>query len=255
VSFMVDREEPKLLSCIFCGKELDKSNAMRYQGAIACKECILAQKPQEDFKERPFFIIGALGAVVGLFEVTIAVFSALSFTPLQGDLYIPLLMFYFGGMTFAVLFQGIGFYGLNCEYIPIAGIACILTALASAVTQIAAIWDLIVAGPYYEIEGEIYTKGFGYYSLAISMYALFTLVVGLSVILYIGQTKLENVILVTGVMYLIGGFIGSLGALWPPVGFLHIFMYIIATLFFFTRTELVTRGPIETLGYQTVKNT
>jgi len=244
-----------MLSCIFCGKELDKSNAMRYQGAIACSECILAQKHQEDFKERPFFISGSLGALVGLFVVTIGVLYALVFIPTQMDLYIPPLMFYFCGMAISVLFQGFGFYALNREHIHAVGVACLITALASVVTQIIAILDLILNGPIYEIEGVIYTKGFGYYSSTVSTYSLFTIAVGLGAILYFGRTKEENVTIVLGAIYLIGGSMGSFAFLWPPVGFIHIFMYIVAILFFITRTEIVVRGPVETIDYQAVENT
>ena len=255
MSFVVDREKAKLVSCIFCGKELDASTAMRYQGAIACNECILAQKPKGSFEERPFFIIGALGALIGLFEVTIGVLYALVFTPVMFDFYIPPMTFYYCGMTVSVLLQGLGFYALNRELIPAASIACLLTALVSVITQILAIWDLIIGGPYYEIEGMILTKGFGYYSLTVTMYALFTLTVGLSIILYVGQTKIENVTVAASGMYLIGASFGSLGFLWPPVGFIHVLMYIAAILFFFTRTDIVMKGPVETLDYQIVEST
>lgn len=240
-----------ILRCTFCGKGLSKTESVRYRGALSCNECAQAQEPFKDFRERPFFILGAFGTLIGLFVVTLTVLQALTYILLMWS-YAPPLIFYFGGLAVALVLQGFGVYALNQSEIPIAGKIGALVAFVSAFAQSVAIWDLIVDGPFYIIDNQTFTKGFGYYPFTVVSYTLFSLIVGLGILLQIGRTRIDNTTIVAGSMYLVGGSIGAFSYSWPPVGFLHIFMYAAAFFFFFTKKEFIEKDPIETLDYKTV---
>ena len=246
-------EKQSILTCIFCGKELSKSEMVRYRGAISCKDCAKSQEPVKDFKERPFFLLASIGTLIGLFVVTVTVAQVFSFVPMQIDLYIPNMTFYFGGLAIALILQGFGVYALNRSQIQSVGILGALTAFVSAIAQIIAIWDLAIDGPYYVIGSTTFTKGFGYYSYTTVTYTLFSLAVGIGILLLIGNVKLDNTSVVAGAMYLVGGSIGAFGYVWPPMGVLHIFMYVAAFVFFFTRKEIVEKDPVESLDYKSVE--
>ena len=250
----MSNEKPTGLTCIFCGKELSKSDAVRYRGAISCRECALAQEPFKDFKEKPFFLLASVGAIIGLFVVTMTVLHALIFAPMEMGFYVPPMMFYFSGIAIALVLQSFGIYALNRSYIYTASVVGVLVTVASALAQVLAIFDLIVDGPYYVIDSQVFAKGFGYFSYVTISYTLFSFAVGLGILLHIGRTRIDNVTVLTGAMFLLGGSLGSFSYIWPPVGFLHIIMYAVAFLFFFTKEELLEEEPIETLDYKVVKD-
>jgi hypothetical protein len=246
-------EKSKLLTCTFCGKEFDKSEMVRYRGALSCKTCAYSQEPVEDFNERPFFLIASIGTLIGLFVVTVTVVEAFNFTPMQVDFYTPDMGFYFGGMAIALVLQGFGVYALNRSGILAIAIIGALAAFVSAIAQIVALWDLMTNGPYYVISDVTLRKGFGYYSYTTTTYIIFSFAVGLGILLLMAQAKLDNTSIAAGALYLIGGTLGIFGYLWPPVGFLHILMYVVAFMFFFTRKNIIEKEPIETLDYKTIR--
>jgi hypothetical protein len=246
-------ETSSILTCTFCGKDLSKDEIVRYRGALSCKTCAQAQEPVKDFNERPFFLLAALGTLIGLFVVTVSVIDALSFYPMQFDFYVPQLGFYFSGIFFALILQGFGVYALNRTDLHSVAIITSLATVIAAVAQIVAIWDLATNGPYYVFNSVTYTKGFVYYSYATAAYTLFAIAVGLGILFMLTKTKLENTSIAAGGLYLVGGSLGVFGFLWPPFGFLHILMYAVAFVFFFTRKEIVEKEPIETLDYKTVE--
>ena len=231
---------------------MSKSEIVRYRGALSCRDCAQAQEPIKQFNGRPFFLLAAIGTLVGLFVVTVTAVQALSFVPMQIDLYFPHMTFYFGGMAIALVLQGLGVYALNRSHIYALGIIGALTAFVSAIAQVIAIWDLVANGPYYMIGTNTFTKGFGYYSYSAVTYTLFSLAVGLGILLLIGRTNLDKTSLVAGAMYLVGGSLGAYGFLWPPMGFLHILMYAAAFMFFYTWKDIIEQKPVETLDYKPV---
>lgn len=248
----MDSEKSTILTCTFCGKELSKDEMVRYRGALACRDCALAQKPIEDFNERPFFLLAAIGTLVGLFVVIISAIEALTFVPMQFDFYIPHMAFYFGGMAIALLLQSFGVYALNRAEIHSVAIITALATIIASIAQAVALLDLVMNGPYYIFESITYTKGFMYYSYTTVSYSLFTIAVGLAILFEFTRAKLDNTSIAAGGLYLMGGSLGAFGYLWPPLGFLHILMYIVAFLFFFTRKDIVEEEPIETLDYRAI---
>ncbi len=243
-------ESSDILTCIFCGKELGKEDIVRYEGALAHRTCALSQEQVKDFKERPFFLLAALGTLIGLFVVTISVIEALTFTPMQFDFYIPHMTFYFSGISIALILQGFGVYALNRTYLYSVAIITALVTFVAGFVQILAVLDLVTNGPFYVFDNISYVKGFTYYSYTSVAYVLFSIAVGLGILLLLSRIKLDNTSIAAGVLYLVGGSLGVFGYLLPPFGFLHIMMYAVAFLFFFTRKEIVEMEPIETLDYK-----
>jgi len=245
-------EKSSILTCSFCGKELSKAEMVRYRGALACRTCAQAQEPVKDFKEQPFFLLAALGTLIGLIVVTVSVIEALKFVPMQFDFYIPQMMFYFSGISIALFLQAFGVYALNRANLHSVAIITTLATLLAGIAQIAAIWDLVTNGPYYFINSVRFTKGFLYYSYTTAAYALFSIAVGLGILFLLTMVRLDNTSIAAGGLYLVGGSVGVFGFLWPPFGFLHILMYSVAFIFFFTRKESIEKQPIETLDYKTI---
>jgi hypothetical protein len=171
---------------------------------------------------------------------------------MQFDFYIPQMMFYFSGISIALFLQSFGVYALNRTHLHSVAIITALATFVAGIAQVVAIWDLVTNGPYYFINTVRYTKGFLYYSYTTATYALFSVAVGLGILFLLTRTKLDNTSIAAGALYLVGGSLGVFGFLWPPVGFLHILMYVVAFLFFFTRKEMTEKEPVETLDYKAI---
>jgi hypothetical protein len=238
------------LKCVFCGKEINPEAAVRYRGALACPECAASHREVKQFNETPFYYAASIGCLVGLVNVLYAMMHALQYAWLGPTIYQPPLELYIALFTISVPLQALGLYALHRLELHKVGTVALLVGLITTLTLVVALFDLITTGPAYTLNETLFFKSFNYYASASALYALFMLVAGLEIILYIGRTKIENWTLAAAAMYLVGGGTAPFSYVVPPFGIVHSITYALAFIYFFTRRRSIVPEPIETVEYQ-----
>ena len=164
--------------------------------------------------------------------------------------YIPPLPLYFAGLSIAVILQSLGFYVINRPINKNIGIVVVIVGLVTALLEIFSVMDIIVNGQFVMIEDVIYPKDFtNYFSTAHLAYSLFVLVAGLSILVEIGRTRIQNIAIAAGALYLVSGATAASAYIWPVVAFTHVLLYAVAFVYFVTRRVTPEEKPITTLGY------
>jgi hypothetical protein len=132
----VQTEKESVVNCIFCGLHVDPEVAVRYQGWISHPECAKSTMTQriERF-DRRYFILGALGAVIGLvFAFLIAGAQAAFAEPIVPDYIFMTHMVGIGllGISVGFLIHSIGLFGLYRNYLQVyARTSAILSVLVA----------------------------------------------------------------------------------------------------------------------------
>lgn len=246
---MTEGEKEKIAKCIFCGKELEKSEIVRYKGALSCRSCAESQEPVHDLREGPLFKLAGIGSLIGLFVVMYAMVHLLRFVPLYAEDYVPPLEIYFTGMIICVGLQSLGFFALNKTYNQAAAIIVSVLGILTVITYTYGLLDIVGNGYYYVVDEFTFVKSYTYYPAIYTTYSLFTLAAGLAVLLFVSNTRTENISMLCAVLYLVIGSVGAFGYISPPVGFIHILLYAAAFGFFVTRKEILEEEPVKTIDY------
>jgi len=127
-------ENKSVVNCIFCGLHVDPEVAIRYQGWISHPTCAKGAITQrtENF-DRKYFIIGAIGAVIGLVFAFLHAGAQAAFAEfIVPDYIFMTLMVGIGllGVSVGFLIHSIGLFGLHRNYVQIyARISAILSVL------------------------------------------------------------------------------------------------------------------------------
>lgn len=245
----IDSEQETTLKCIFCGKELEKHEIIRYKGALACRDCAHEKGPTKQFNERPFYIIAGLGCIIPIPAILYTVMHGLMFAPLPG-LYSPPLAVYFGAFVISIPLQALGLFALNKTELPRVAILTTVIAIVLTIIQAQALYDFVVLGPTYLGESVILAKDFVYYSLAMVTYTLFMVTAGGAILFGLGRTRLDNPAIAAAGMYILGSGTNLFHQLIPAVGFVHVFIYAVAFVFFMTRENVKEPDAIASVGYQ-----
>lgn len=244
-------EKGSEIRCVFCNRELSKEETVRYRGAISCRECALSQKQVRHQVARPFFLLASIGCIIGLLTVEFNMVYDLMYRQVLLFMYSPPLPLYFAGLSIAVILQSLGFYAINRPINRNVGIEVAVIGLVTALLQIASVMDIIVNGPFVMIEEVLYPKDFtNYFSTTHLVYSLFMLAAGLSILVEIGRTRIQNIAIAAGALYLASGATLASVYIWPSIGFIHILMYVVAFVFFITQRDTPEEKPITTLGYE-----
>ncbi len=244
-------EKKSEVKCIFCHKELSGEQIVRYRGAISCRECALSQEQTPRLRARPVFLLASIGCIIGLLTVEFNMLYDLMYRQVLLSSYIPPLPAYLAGLSIAVILQSFGFYAFNKPFNKRVGIMVASVGFITALLQIFSVMEIIVNGPFIVTEETLYPKDFtNYFSTTHLVYSLFVLVAGLSIVVEIGRTKIQNIAIAAGVLYIASGVMGASAYIWLPVGLLHILMYATAFVFFITRKEAPEEQPITTLEYE-----
>lgn len=116
-------KDENVVKCILCGLHVDPEVAVRYQGWISHPECAKGAMTQriESF-DRTYFILGAIGAVIGLvFAFLFAGAQAAFAEPIVPDPIFMTLMIGIGLFGFSVgfLIHSIGLFGLHKNYVEV----------------------------------------------------------------------------------------------------------------------------------------
>lgn len=245
--------EDSTLKCIFCGRKVSPEDAVRYRGALAHRECALAQEPVKEFKETPFYMLAAVGCLIGLVAALYITLHALQYAYLGPSAYLPPLVLYLTAFMLSIPLQSLGLLALNRVELQEVGVLSLAIGIVSTGVFGASLYDRLVTGPYFLLEEMILPKGYTYYGWAVILYILFLGVAGIGIMLYVGRTKIQNTTVAAVGLYLLMAGLVPFGYTMPPVGFVHALLYAAAFVFFFTREDTVEREPVETLDYSNIR--
>ncbi len=113
-------ENENVVKCIFCGLGVDPEVAVRYQGWISHPTCAKgAMTQRKEGFDRKYFILGAIGAVIGLvFAFLFAGAQAAFAEPIVPDYIFMTFMVGIGlfGISVGFLIQSLGLFGLHINY-------------------------------------------------------------------------------------------------------------------------------------------
>jgi len=135
-------ENKSVVNCIFCGLHVDPEVAIRYQGWISHPTCAKGAITQrtENF-DRKYFIIGAIGAVIGLVFAFLHAGAQAAFAEfIVPDYIFMTLMVGIGllGVSVGFLIHSIGLFGLHRNYVQgyakASAIISVLVACAFGIT-------------------------------------------------------------------------------------------------------------------------
>ncbi len=235
------------VKCIFCGKELEQHEMVRFRGAITCRECAEKQKPLSNPTTKPFLYLAGVGCLVGMVNFLYFTIHGYLFAHSSGSAYIQPLVAYYAGMTITLVLFSLGLYAINRIHLKIAAVIGMLTALfASAISALSLI-DLVTTGPYYIVESITYTRDITYYPNVIAAYSLFGLVAGLSILLHMANIKTENIPLASAGLFLISAALVMTSWAVLYASFIHVLAYAVTFVFFVTRKQIFEEEPIKPL--------
>jgi hypothetical protein len=170
VNIVVENNSNDLvIKCSFCDRELERSEMVRYRGAISCRDCAEKQEPVSNPILRPFVYFAGIGCLIGMLNFIFFTGNYTLYALVYPASYIQPLGPFFAGLTVTVILLAVGLYAINRVYFYIGSLISVLFGILAAASSAFALYDFIVAGPYYEIEGTIHTKTIGYYPTALAL--------------------------------------------------------------------------------------
>ena len=234
-----------VIKCIFCDKELESSEMVRFRGAISCRDCAEKQKKGSKLPSTPFFYLAGIGCLIGIVNFVYFTFHGLIYLPGNVTSYIHPLTSYFAGMTMTLVLISFGLYMITRDNLRIAGFIGMLTALLAASTSALALFDFTAMGPYFVVESITYTKTLNYYPTALTTYSLFALVAAIVILLHMTDFKTENVSIASAGFFFISASVAMTAWTWYLAGLIHAFTYALTFAFFVTRERLIEEEPIQ----------
>ncbi len=235
------------IKCIFCEKELEQHEMVRYKGAISCRECAEKQEPISKLRSKPLFYLAGIGCLVGIVNFVYFTFHLLVFMPVEGIDYIQPLVPYLAAMTITLILVSFGLYAVNSMHLPKVGIISMLTALLMGSTYALALYDFVTDGPYYVIESITYTKTLTYYPNLLASYSLFAMIAAIGILLHMSNFKTENVSIASASFLLISAVMVMFPVQIVINGFIHAFTWAVTFVFFVTRKQIIEEEPIKPL--------
>lgn len=236
------------IKCIFCEKELDQHEMVRFRGAISCRECADKQKPLSNpIITKPFLYLAGVGSLIGLVNILYFTIHGYLFTHIYQSAYIQPIVLYFSGMIITLVLFSLGLYAINRVHLHVAAIIGMLTALLVSSISAISLIDFITTGPYYIVDSITYTKTLSYYPDAIAAYTIFGFVAGLSILLHMANIKTENIPLAAVALFLLSSAFAMTSWAMLYASFTHILTYAVTFVFFVTRKEIFEEEPIKPL--------
>jgi len=230
-----NNKEDTEVKCIFCGRDLNRSEMVRYRGAISCRDCAEKQKPDSNPIIRPFVYLAGIGCLIGMLTFIYFTLHITLYSQVFPTSYIQPLGPFFGGMILTQVFVAFGLYAINRIHLYQASIIGTLTSLLAAVSSTFALFDFITVGPYFIVNESVFPKTLDYYPTAMATYILFVIVTALAILLHMANTKTEYVSIISVVLFLLSTLIVM--SIWILAGFLNIAAYAVAFGFFVSRKQ------------------
>ena len=220
---------------------------VRYRGAISCRDCAEKQKISSNPTLKPFFFLAGIGCLIGMLTFVYFILHVLYFSSIHPESYIQPLVPFFGGMTITIVLITLGLYAINRVDLIAASIASIIFGLFAAISNALAVYDFITTGPYFVIGNTTYTKNIGYYPMALASYSLFALIAALAILLYMTNTKTDNLSLASIGLLLLSSVIAVSNSYWIIAGPINVVVFAVLFAFFMTRRRAYEEGPIQPL--------
>ncbi|TFG31618.1 hypothetical protein EU528_05750 [Candidatus Thorarchaeota archaeon] len=233
------------VKCIFCEKDLDRSEIVRYRGAISCRECADKQKPTSSPMMKPFVYLAGIGCLIGMLNFLLFALHGLLYASIN---YIQPLGAFFAGMVVTLVTISFGLYAINQVNFHIASIIGMLTALLTAIFSALAAIDFVANGPYFVIEEITYTKTLNYYPTALATISLFCIVAAISILMHISNTKTENVSLASAGMLFVSAGVAMSSWTWLVAGFITAITFALTFAFFVSRKRIFQEEDIQPLS-------
>jgi len=235
------------VKCIFCARELEQHEMVRFKGAISCRECAEKQKPLSNPLTKPFLYLAGVGCLVGMVTFLYFTIHGYLYAHISGSAYIQPLVPYYTGMTITLVLFSLGLYAINRVHLHVAGIIGMLTALLASVISALSLIDFVTTGPYYIVESITYTKAITYYPNAIAAYTIFGLVAGLSILLHMANIKTENIPIASAGLFLLSAALVMTSWTLLYASLIHVLAFAVTFVFFVTRKQIVEEEPIKPL--------
>jgi len=233
------------VKCIFCGKPLDRSEMVRYRGAISCKDCADKQKSDQIPNLQVYNYFAALGCLVGIFSFIYFSFHVQLYSLIYQVSYIQPLLPFFSGLLVTVSLISLGLYAINRVQLFAASVVGLLMGILAAATSAFSIFDLVTNGPYYIVETTTYIKTIDYYPMILVTYSLFAITVALAILLHMANTRTEYTSIASAALFLLSSAIVMPILSWIVVGTLNALAFAVAFAFFLTRRPMYEEAPIQ----------
>lgn len=234
------------IKCIFCGKDLDDRREMvRFRGAIACKECAEKQEPTSSSAMKPFVYLAGIGSFIGMLTFMLFTLRGLLFASLD---YIEPVDLFFTGMMTTFVAIAFGLYAINRIHFHIASIIGMVTALIAAIFSGLAVLDFVTNGPYFVVEEITYTKTIYYYPATLPTFTIFFVVVALSILMHMTNTKTEYVSIASAGMMFVSAGMALFSWGWFLPGFVTAFAFALTFVFFVSRKRIFEEEDIQPLS-------
>jgi hypothetical protein len=240
-----NNKENTEIKCIFCGKELNRSEMVRFRGAISCRDCAEKQKTDSNLIVRPFVYLAGIGCLIGMLTFIYFTLHITLYSQAFPTSYIQPLGPFLAGMILTQVFVSFGLYAINRIQLYQASIIGTLTGFLAAVSSAIALFDFITAGPYFTVNESVFTKTLDYYPTVMVTYILFVIVTALAILLHMANTKTEYVSIISAALFLLSTLIVM--SIWILAGFLNIVAYAVAFGFFVSRKQDYEELPIQPL--------
>lgn len=235
------------VKCIFCQKELDRSEMVRFRGAISCRECAKKQKPSSNPILKPFFYLAGFGCLIGMVTSIYFSFHVHFFANINPESYIQPIVELFGGMAVTIALMSLGLYAINRLHLFAASIVGLLMGTITAICNALAVYDFVVDGPYYVTETGIHTKTISYYPIPIVLISLFAIIAASSILLHMTNIRTEYVSLIAAGLLLFSSILVIPIMSWIVTGTLNALVYAAVFIFFMTRRRIYAEADIQSL--------
>jgi hypothetical protein len=223
------------IKCNFCGRKLERSEMVRYRGAISCRKCAEEMESKSKPVIKPFIYVAGIGCLVGMVTFIYFTLDVLLYSQISPESYIQPLVPFFTGLTIAMVLVSFGLYAINRVELYQASIISVLVGILTAIPSVIALFDFLTTGPYYVIEEITYTKTLNYYPTVIAAYSLFAIVTALAILLHLTNTKTEIVSIASAALFLVSASVVMSNWTWIIAGFLNTLTYAVAFGFFVSR--------------------
>jgi len=235
------------IKCSFCERTLERSEIVRYRGAISCRECAEKKSTQSKPMIKPFVYLAGIGCLIGMLTFIYFTLDVTLYSQVFSESYIQPLVPFYAGMTATIVLVSLGLYAINRVHLFQASIVGVLMGILAASSSAMALYDFVTLGPYFVIEEITFTKTIYYYPTVLATYSLFVIVAALSILLHMANIKTETVSIASVALFLLSASIVMSIWTWIIAGALNTLTYAVAFGFFVSRKSVYDEEPIQPL--------
>jgi len=235
------------IKCSFCERTLERSEIVRYRGAISCRECAEKNSTQSNPMIKPLVYLAGIGCLIGMLTFIYFTLNVTLYSQVYPESYIQPLVPFYAGLTLTVVLVSLGLYAINRVQLFQASIVGVLMGILAASSSAMALYDFVTTGPYFVIDEITITKTIFYYPTVLATYSLFVIVTALAILLHMANTKTETVSIASAALFLLSSSIVM--SIWTMIvaGAVNTLAYAVVFGFFVSRRSIYDEEPIQPL--------